>query len=152
MAILPLTAQQWTLLAVLAGLILLDAVLAWLKYAAQHKFSWAKFGRFMRKQLYVIGGGVVLAVMHKDAPNGWKSLTSVVWWASAIAVGLQYVFGDILGTKLGLLANSSVANSSVANSSGTASGGTASSNANSVKAEVVPLHETSQHEDGGATK
>ena len=100
---LPLTTPQWALLAVLLGLILLDAVLAWFKYAAHGKFNMAKFALFIRKQFYVVGAGILVAVVHKYGPIGTKSITSAIWWSGALGVALQYVFGDILGTKLGII-------------------------------------------------
>jgi hypothetical protein len=100
---LPLTVHQWMMLVALAGLVLLDAILAWIRNAAQGSFSWAKVALYIRKQFYIIGAGIALAVMHKDAPAGWQSATSVVWWTGAITVALQYVVGDILGTKLGIV-------------------------------------------------
>ena len=101
--VLPLGPAQWIGLSILAALILLDAVLAWIKYAAHGTFSWSKFGLFVRKQAYVLLSGILVAVTHKYGPPSLSALTSVTWWAGAIAVALQYVVGDILGTKLGIL-------------------------------------------------
>lgn len=100
---LPITGAQWTALAMLAGLIALDTLLAWLKHGIHGTFDWRKFALFIRKQLYVVGSGIVLAVLHHDAPTGTQVFTSSIWWGSAIAVGMQYVFGDILGDKLGII-------------------------------------------------
>jgi hypothetical protein len=100
---LPLGPQQWTALIILAALILLDAALAWVKNASRGTFTWAKFGLFVRKQFYVLGSAILLAVAQKYGPPSLQALTSVTWWAGAIAVALQYVIGDILGTKLGLI-------------------------------------------------
>lgn len=100
---LPLGPAQWISLAILAGLILLDAVLSWLRNATRGTFSWAKFALYIRKQFYVIGAGILLAVTQKYGPVGIHSLVSITWWTGAIGVGLQYTFGDILGTKLGII-------------------------------------------------
>lgn len=102
---MPLGPAQWVALTILALLILLDAILAWARHAKRGTFTWAKFGLFVRKQFYVIGSGVLLAVAHKYGPPSLAAVTSATWWAGAIAVGLQYVIGDICGTKLGLFSS-----------------------------------------------
>lgn len=40
---------------------------------------------------------------QKYGPPSVHALLSATWWAGAIAVALQYVLGDILGDKLGIL-------------------------------------------------
>lgn len=100
---LPLGPHQWLLLAILMGLILADAVLAWIKNAKRGTFTWAKFGLFVRKQAYVLVAGIGLAVVTKYGPVTARDIGNVTWWSGAISVGLQYVFGDILGSKLGLI-------------------------------------------------
>lgn len=100
---LPLGPHQWLMLVLISALILLDAVLAWVKCATRGSFSWSKFGLFVRKQAYVLLAAILVAVTTQYGPPSLQSIGSITWWTGAIAVALQYVIGDILGDKLGLI-------------------------------------------------
>jgi hypothetical protein len=90
-----LPAGETTALAVIAGLIGLDTLLAWITAAINGTFAWSKAGQFVRTNLLgYLGGGILTAVVSRLNPT-LQSVVTPGFWVAAVAVAAKFVLGDL---------------------------------------------------------